>query len=332
MPVIIPSIIALGSAGYQAYTGSQQKKQGQRAFEKAMAERPQYQISDTVKAQLAESQARYNAQNPAIAMAYQQAQQGMANQQANIQRNAGSGFSALAGGAAAQAQLQSIIPQLAAQQTAFQQQQQANLANSQALMAQEEKNRYSDMLAANQMKQNFGLGLAQAGSAMQSQGLSAGIQAAGNLAAAGLTANANTNAPQPTEISNINYIGSNTGSTPSMPTGMYKSTLTSTPTSSLTYNGLPTQASMQQIKTPSLPVGFTGPQQAPPVSFMNRQNIPAMNPVQSNGLSSQGPTSPNRFYKPFGAYTSGFPNTIGNENAFQTPIYPNYGSVGPNPY
>lgn len=189
MPIIAGAAIGLGSGLYQTISGAKQQKSGQKAFEQAMAARPQYQISDTVKQQLAEAQARYNAQNPAIAMAYQQAQQGMAGQMANAQRNASSGAQALAAGAGAQAQLQSIAPQLAAQQAAYQQQQYANLNQAQGLMSQEEKTRFADMLAANQARQNYGLGLAQAGSAMKSQGLGAIAQGGLGLATAGLNAN-----------------------------------------------------------------------------------------------------------------------------------------------
>lgn len=203
MPVtaaIIGGAVGLGSGLYQTLSGASQQKRGQKAFEDAMAARPQYQISDTVKQQLAEAQARYNSQNPAIAMAYQQAQQGMAGQMANAQRNAGSGAQALAAGAGAQAQLQSITPQLAAQQAAYQQQQQANLNQAQGLMSQEEKTRFADLLAANQAKQNFGLGLAQAGSAMKSQGLGAIAQGGMTLASAGINASAKT----PTGVTNSN--------------------------------------------------------------------------------------------------------------------------------
>jgi hypothetical protein len=91
------------------------------------------------------------------------------------------------GAAGAQAQLQSIAPQLAAQQAAFQQQQYANLNQTQGLMSQEEKTKFADMLAANQARQNFGLGLAQSGSAMKSQGLGSIAQGGLNLATAGLS-------------------------------------------------------------------------------------------------------------------------------------------------
>lgn len=200
MPIIAGAVIGLGSGLYQTISGAQQQKKGQQAFEQAMAARPQYQISDTVKQQLAEAQSRYNAQNPAIAMAYQQAQQGMAGQMANAQRNASSGAQALAAGAGAQAQLQSIAPQLAAQQAAYQQQQQANLNQARGLMTEEQRTKFSDMLAANQMKQNYGLGLAQAGSAMKSQGLGAIAQGGLGLATAGINASAKT----PTGFTNSN--------------------------------------------------------------------------------------------------------------------------------
>jgi hypothetical protein len=203
MPIIAGAAINLGSGLYQTISGSQQQKKGQKDFEQAMAERPRYEISDTVKQQLAEAQARYNAQNPAIAMAYKQAQQGMANQIANAQRNAASGSQALAVGAGAEAQLQSIIPQLAAQQTAYNQQQYANLNQAQGLMSQEEKTRFSDMLAANQARQNFGLGLAQAGSAMKSQGLGAIAQGGLGLATAGLNGQFGGNKTNTSQVATV---------------------------------------------------------------------------------------------------------------------------------
>lgn len=217
MPIIAGSVIGLGTGLYQTISGSKQQKQGQKSFEAAMAARPQYQISDTVKQQLAEAQARYNAQNPAIAMAYQQAQQGMAGQMANAQRNASSGAQALAAGAGAQAQLQSIVPQLAAQQAAYSQQQYANLNQAQNLMSQEEKNRFADMLATNQAKQNFGLGLAQAGSAMKGQGMGALVQGGLGLAAAGLMSNPNlkitTKSTNPYPNTPSSYDGTISGAT-----------------------------------------------------------------------------------------------------------------------
>ena len=227
MPVtaaIIGGVVGLGSGLYQTISGSKQQKSGQKAFEQAMAARPQYEISDTVKSQLAEAQSRYNSQNPAIAMAYQQAQQGMAGQMANAQRNASSGAQALAAGAGAQAQLQSIVPQLAAQQAAYQQQQYANLNQAQGLMSQEEKTRFADMLAANQARQNYGLGLAQAGSAMKSQGLGAIAQGGLGLTTAGLkfntnktTVNGNSN-PFPETPSN--YDGTLSGATAPVSSGV----------------------------------------------------------------------------------------------------------------
>lgn len=263
MPIIAGAAIGLGSGLYQTISGSKQQKRGQKAFEAAMAARPQYEISDTVKQQLAEAQSRYNAQNPAIAMAYQQAQQGMAGQMANAQRNAGSGAQALAAGAGAQAQLQSIAPQLAAQQAAYQQQQYANLNQAQGLMSQEEKTRFSDMLAANQAKQNFGLGLAQAGSAMKSQGLGAMVQGGLSLATAGLNAQgAGKSLPEGVEMTSAPSIGDLSGvsTTPTMPTAMYKSGMPNIPTSSLSYNGVPTQGinPFGQMQ-PTLPVGMVGP-------------------------------------------------------------------------
>lgn len=295
MPIIAGAVIGLGSGLYQTISGAKQQKSGQKAFEQAMAARPQYEISDTVKQQLAEAQARYNSQNPAIAMAYQQAQQGMAGQMANAQRNASSGAQALAAGAGAQAQLQSIAPQLAAQQAAYQQQQYANLNVAQNAMGEEEMNQFKDQLAANQAKQNFGLGLAQAGSAMKSQGLGAMVQGGLGLATAGLNANlgGTKTLPEGVEMSSIPGIGDLSGvsTTPVMPTTMYKSTMPTIPTSSIT-NSIPSIAGQT---TNLLPVDNTG-------------NL--------------------RFSlkKAFGQ------QPFSNTNPFSTPIYPNYGSYGPNPF
>lgn len=258
-----------------------------------MSARPQYQISDTVKQQLAEAQSRYNAQNPAIAMAYQQAQQGMAGQMANAQRNASSGAQALAAGAGAQAQLQSIAPQLAAQQAAYSQQQQANLNQARGLMTEEQRTKFADMLATNQARQNYGLGLAQAGSAMKSQGMGALVQGGLGLATAGLNANlgGTKTLPQGVEMSSIPSIGDLSGvsTTPTMPTAMYKSTMPTIPTSSIT-NSIPSIAGQT---TNLLPVD-------------NTANL--------------------KLRKAFGQ------QPFSNTNPFPTPIYPNYGSYGPNPF
>jgi hypothetical protein len=311
MPITLGSAaIGLGTGLYQAISGSKQQKSGQQAFEQAMAARPQYQISDTVKQQLAEAQARYNAQNPAIAMAYQQAQQGMAGQMANAQRNASSGAQALAAGAGAQAQLQSIAPQLAAQQAAYQQQQYANLNQAQGLMSQEEKNKFSDMLAANQMKQNFGLGLAQSGSAMKSQGLGAIAQGALGLASAGLSGKF-SKTPSSTTAA-----GAPTVSNPSE----FYNNASFNPAAAPNTTGLNTNAFNLQNNNPIV----FGPE-AFAATNAPKLDIPAL-PGQ---MPSQFPidnTANLGIRKAFGQ------QPFSNTNPFPTPIYPNYGSYGPNPF
>jgi hypothetical protein len=311
MPIIAGAVVGLGSGLYQTISGSKQQKQGQKAFEEAMAARPQYEISDTVKQQLAEAQARYNAQNPAIAMAYQQAQQGMANQMANAQRNASSGAQALAAGAGAQAQLQSIAPQLAAQQAAFQQQQQANLNQARGLMSQEEKTKFSDMLATNQARQNFGLGLAQAGSAMKSQGLGAIAQGGLGLASAGLsgkfskTPSSTTTAGAPT-VSN--------------PSEYYNDQMFN-PAAAPNTTGLNTNAFNLQNNNPLV----FGPQAFSPVNAP-KLDIPALPGQMPSQLPVDNTAYQNFIKKAFGQ------KPFSNTNPFPTPIYPNFGSIGPNPF
>lgn len=309
MPIIAGSVIGLGSGLYQTISGAKQQKQGQKAFEEAMAARPQYQISDTVKKQLAEAQARYNAQNPAIAMAYQQAQQGMANQMANAQRNASSGAQALAAGAGAQAQLQSIIPQLAQQQAAYNQQQYANLNVAQNAMGEEEMNQFRDQLAANQARQNFGLGLAQAGSAMKGQGLGALAQGGLGLAAAGLMGKFNkttsTNAQAPTVSNPSEYYNDENFNPAAAPntTGLNTNAFNLQNNSPLVFGAqsfAPTNA--PKLDIPTLPVQMPG-------------QLPVDNTAYQNFIK-----------KAFGQ------KPFTNTNPFPTPIYPNYGSIGPNPF
>jgi len=309
MPIIAGAVVGLGSGLYQTISGSKQQKQGQKAFEAAMAARPQYEISDTVKQQLAEAQARYNAQNPAIAMAYQQAQQGMANQMANAQRNASSGAQALAAGAGAQAQLQSTVPQLAAQQAAFQQQQYANLNQAQGLMSQEEKNKFSDMLAANQARQNFGLGLAQAGSAMKSQGLGSIAQGGLGLASAGLMGKFGGN-----------KTGTSQAATVANPGEYYNNAMINPAIASNT-TGFSTNAYDLQNNKPLVfgPESFSSAN-AP------KLDIPALPGQMPSQLPVDNTAYQNFIKKAFGQ------KPFSNTNPFPTPIYPNYGSYGPNPF
>jgi len=308
MPIIAGAAIGLGSGLYQTISGAQQQKKGQRAFEEAMNNRPQYQISDQVKQQLAEAQARYNAQNPAIAMAYQQAQQGMAGQMANAQRNASSGAQALAAGAGAQAQLQSIAPQLAAQQAAYQQQQYANLNQAQGLMSQEEKNKFSDMLAANQARQNFGLGLAQAGSAMKSQGLGSIAQGGLGLASAGLMGKFGGN-----------KTGTSQTATVANPSEYYNNPMVN-PAAAPNTTGFSTSAYDLQNNKPLVfgPESFS-PANAPKLDIPSlATQMPNIFPIDN--------TANLGLRRAFGQ------QPFSNTNPFPTPIYPNYGSYGPNTF
>jgi hypothetical protein len=302
MPITAGAIIGLGSGIYQTISGSQQQKKGQQAFESAMAARPQYQISDTVKQQLAEAQSRYNAQNPAIAMAYQQAQQGMAGQMANAQRNASSGAQALAAGAGAQAQLQSIAPQLAAQQAAYSQQQQANLNQARGLMTEEQRTKFSDMLSANQARQNFGLGLAQSGSAMKSQGLGAMVQGGLGLASAGLSASSGGNAAN--------------AATPTVANpGEYYNNPMINPAAAPNTTGFSISAYNLQNNKPLV----FGSEAFPPANAP-KLNIPTL-PVQMPSQLPIDNTASLRLRKAFGQ------QPFSNTNPFPTPIYPNYGST-----
>lgn len=181
-PFIIPAITA-GIGLIQSLSAGQKQKEEEARLKQAIANKPTFKPSEYIKNMVADARARQNAESPAVRQAYEQVRQQAADTAAQAQRNATSGAQALGAGAIAQQQMQSVTPQLAAQQEAYHQ---ANLnradqaaqamANQQAMQYQSEADKHNDLV-------NMYLGKVGAYNQNKAMGLSAAIQ--GGLAAAG---------------------------------------------------------------------------------------------------------------------------------------------------
>lgn len=167
---------------YSSVRQGQKKKEADKLAKASIDNRPDYEVSPYAKAQLADSQARLNSVSPGLMAAYQQAQLGAANQMENAQRNASSGAQALAIGAGAQSEAQSILPQLAAQQDAYQQQNRQLYYGALNNMDQQHNQQFDSRLGKYSDLTNFYLGQVGAASANQSQAM--GLAASGLASAA----------------------------------------------------------------------------------------------------------------------------------------------------
>jgi hypothetical protein len=170
-------------------------------------------------------------------------------------------------------------------------------------------NQFRDQLAANQARQNFGLGLAQAGSAMKGQGLGAIAQGGLGLVSAGLMGKfnkTNTTNNQATTVSNP---------------GEYYNDPMINPAAAPNTTGLNTNAFNLQNNSPLV----FGPQAFAPTNAP-KLDIPALPGQMPSQFPIDNTTYQNFIKKAFGQ------QPFSNTNPFPTPIYPNYGSYGPNPF
>lgn len=174
VPLIL-GLASLGMGAYQMAKAAKDKKKAEEDMKKAMAQRPDYQVSQSVKDQLADTRSRLNAVDPSIALMQQQAQKQAAGTQANAQRNATSGAEALAVGSAAQGQLQSMLPQMAMLQQQSQRQNLGNYYNAQGAMANQDLLVNQDQQAKSADMTNFALGKIGAASANMSSGINNAI-------------------------------------------------------------------------------------------------------------------------------------------------------------
>lgn len=181
---LIGAAIAGGISLYQGAQAAKEKKRYDKKAQEALAAEPDYAPTKSARSLLAEASVNKNAVNPALQMAYRQAQQGAANQAGLAQRNATSGAEALAVGSAAQNNLQAAIPGIAAEQTQF------NMANRgaymQALdkMSAEERMQFEANRAKNSNLVNYYIGRTGAANANMNSAIMGGV---GALAQAGTT-------------------------------------------------------------------------------------------------------------------------------------------------
>lgn len=209
VPLIL-GLASLGMGAYQMAKAAKDKKKAEEEMKKAMAKRPDYQVSQSIKDQLADTRSRVNSVDPSIQLMQQQAQKQAAGTQANAQRNATSGAEALAVGSAAQGQLQSMLPQMAMLQRQNQQQNLGNYYNAQGAMANQDLIRAQDQQAKNSDMVNFALGKIGAASANMSSGISNAV--GGVLGAAqglGQMKNPNFNNGQPSANTQAAFMARN---------------------------------------------------------------------------------------------------------------------------
>lgn len=172
----IMAIAGLGLSAWQYAQAQKQKRDADEAAKKAMASRPTYQTPAALDEQLSTARAQMNAVDPSILATQQQLQQQQANQMAFAQRNAPSGAQALAAGAEATAQTQSIMPSLAREQRAFSMQNQANLNAALGAHTDDARMRHDDLLGRHADVVNYNLGRVGAAQQDKSQALAMGVQ------------------------------------------------------------------------------------------------------------------------------------------------------------
>jgi hypothetical protein len=275
-----------------------QYNQAEEAHKLAMGGRPSFQISPEVKQRLAMEQAQYNAEDQSIKQARAAQEQALANYMGSAQRNASSGTQALATAGEVAGNTMQGAARLGAQQFQNQLQKGQTLAQAQGAMAQQRGLKFEDALAANQEKQAYELGKMQA----YKQDIN--------------DSNKNIMAAIPQVMPGV--IG---GLSALLGKGKTGSGL---PGLSKTYFGKGTTG-FQEALGQSGKTGFQellntyAPKKSAPIimTSLPGQTVPFL-PVNA------GDRVPLK--RAFGQ------NPFSNTNPFQTPIYPNYGSIGPNLY
>ena len=148
----------LGSGIYQAIRGNRQAKKYNAKLENALANSPVYSESPYATALLADTQGRTNATSPAVQAALRNANQQTVNQMFNAQRNASSGAEAIAAAATAQQQNNSVLPNLAAAQQAYDAQNRGAYYSALDNMTNERDKVFSDRIRRNVDMRNYFLG------------------------------------------------------------------------------------------------------------------------------------------------------------------------------
>jgi len=276
-----------------------QYNQAEEAHKLAMGGRPSFQISPEIKQRLAMEQAQYNAEDQSIKQARAAQEQALANYMGSAQRNASSGAQALATAGEVAGNTMQGAARLGAQQFQNQLQKGQTLAQAQGAMAQQRGLKFEDALAANQEKQAYELGKMQA--------YRNDIN------------NANKNMvsaiPQvmPGVIGGLSaLLGGKLSAGKSIP-GLKNTYFSSGQTGFQEALGQSGKTGFQEL------LNTYAPKKSAPIimTSLPGQTVPFL-PVNA------GDRVPLK--RAFGQ------NPFSNTNPFQTPIYPNYGSIGPNPY
>jgi hypothetical protein len=278
-----------------------QYNQAEEAHKLAMGGRPSFQISPEIKQRLAMEQAQYNAEDQSIKQARAAQEQALANYMGTAQRNASSGTQALATAGEVAGNTMQGAARLGAQQFQNQLQKGQTLAQAQGAMAQQRGLKFEDALAANQEKQAYELGKMQAYRQdinNSNKNIMAAIPQVMPGVMGGLSA----------------LLGGKLSAGKSIP-GLQN-----------TFFGSG-QTGFQQALGKSGKTGF----QALEESFTPK--LPPMN-IMTSLPTATVPFLPvdNRANEKFSMKRAFGQNPFSNTNPFQTPIYPNYGSIGPNPY
>lgn len=189
--------------GVQALSGASQAKKAKQSLLNEINNQSLYQPSQYAQQALAEAQARENAKAASVKYGESMLSSGLANAQANVQRNASSGQEALAMGGANQGQYNQGLMNLGQLQNQYNQQAIQNTNASRGVMIGEQEKAYNSLLAKQSALQNLYAGQLGAGNAMLSQGL--GTMASGLIGAAGAYSGGSSDGSigKPIEMSSI---------------------------------------------------------------------------------------------------------------------------------
>jgi len=177
--------------GVQSLMGASQAKKAKTNLINEINNQSLYQPSEYAQRSLAEAQARENAKAAAVTYGEKMLGSGLANAQANVNRNASSGQQALAMGAANVGQYNQGVMDLSQTQNQYNQQAIGNTNAARGVMIGEQEKAFNSVLAKQNALQNLFAGQLGAGNAMLGQGL--GTMASGLIGAAGAYSGGNYN-------------------------------------------------------------------------------------------------------------------------------------------
>lgn len=283
------------------HKAQKQYNQAEEAHKLSLGGRPSFQISPEIKQRLGMELAQYNAEDQSIKQARAAQEQALADYMGTAQRNASSGGTALATAGEVAGMGMKNAARLSKQQFDNQLQKGQTLAQAQGAMAQQRGLKFEDALAANQEKQAYELGKMQA---------------------------------YRNDINNANK--NMVSAIPQVMPGVIGGL------SALLGGNLSAGKSIPGLKNTYFSSGQTGFQQALGKSgktgFQELEEsltpkLPPMN-IMTSLPTATVPFLPvdNRANERFSMKKAFGQNPFSRTNPFQTPIYPNYGSIGPNPY